>query len=166
MIPMSILFTADKLATDYVFKDGIYLDFEECFDFIKDKDAVSEHERAYEYIRSEISINDGYFQHEGRKNGKYETIRAVNNQTWGIITEDHVIIQQNIFKKMCQDANCSFKAFMSWLKRKNLVTAESGRMTKCKKINGENSRCIWLKKPENSAFVEVDQAELPFDVKI
>lgn len=163
MIPMSILLTADKISADHVFKDGIYLDFNECFELIKDKDSVSEHERAYEFIKSEISINNGYFQHEGVKNGKFEVQRAINNQTWGVITEEYIIIQQNIFKKMCQDANCSFKAFLSWLKRKNLVTTENGRMTKVKKINGENSRCIWLRKPEFTEFVEVDQMEIPFD---
>ena len=61
ILPMSIILTADKLATENLFNDGQYLDFETCFNLLKDKDAVSENQRAYEYILSEIGINKNNF---------------------------------------------------------------------------------------------------------
>ena len=63
-IPLSVMLTADKIATDYIFKDGIYLDFDRCVNTLKNKGDVSENDRAYEFIMSEISININKFQED------------------------------------------------------------------------------------------------------
>ena len=61
-LPMSILLTADKIATDYIFEDDVYLDFNTCVDLLKNKGEVSENERAYEFILSEVAINMNKFK--------------------------------------------------------------------------------------------------------
>ena len=45
-LPMSILLTADQIATDYIFGDGIYLDLDTCISTLKSKEEVSENLRA------------------------------------------------------------------------------------------------------------------------
>ena len=66
-IPLSVMLTADKIATDYIFKDGKYLDIEFCTESLKNKGDVSENDRAYEFLMSEISIN---IRSEERRVGK------------------------------------------------------------------------------------------------
>ena len=39
-LPMSILLTADQIATDYIFGDGIYLDLDTCIATLKSKEEI------------------------------------------------------------------------------------------------------------------------------
>src|SRR5574344_1143848 len=77
IIPLSVLLTADRLATDYIFKDDIYLDLNEMIGFMKNQGEVSENERAYEFIMSEISININRF--------KPNVMGEYQGEVWGCI---------------------------------------------------------------------------------
>lgn len=170
ILPMSILLTADKIATDHIFEDGMYLDFDTCFDILKNKDEVSEEERAYTFILSDIAINQNKFVPD--RYGEYR------GEIWGCIDRGYAVIHSNIFKGMCERGNFSGKSFLTWADRNNLLLKDSGndyRVTKVKKINGKSTRCIFLKMDnmeskeneesvENTEFVDVDdQMELPFN---
>lgn len=159
-LPMSILLAADKLATDYIFHDGIYLDFDYCVDILKDKGEVSENERAYEFIVSEIAININKF--------KPDMMGEYKGEVWGEINARQVIIMNNAFKRICDKGNFSSKSFLSWAKKQGLIECDSdGKTSKNKKINGGQSRCVFLKLPQDTTdFVEVnedDQKDLPFN---
>lgn len=158
ILPMSIILTADKLATENLFNDGQYLDFETCFNLLKDKDAVSENQRAYEYILSEIGINKNNFIIKGSTRDDYR-------QIWGCIEDGYAIIQKNVFDRLCKDANSSSKTFLSWAKKKELIkAAKDGKNTITKRINGMVQRCVWLKLPDDGdEFLEVDDGQIPFD---
>ena len=158
VLPMSIILTADKLATENLFNDGQYLDFETCFNLLKDKDAVSENQRAYEYMISEIGINKNNFIIQGSSRDDYR-------QIWGVLENGYAILLKNIFDKICKEANCSSRTFLSWARKKDLIRVGKDRKnTLNKRINGMTQRCIWLKIPDGSnEFVEVEDEQLPFN---
>lgn len=160
MIPLSVMLAADKIATDYIFKDGIYLNFDFCVDSLKNKGDVSENERAYEFIMSEISININKFfsDNEGNYHG----------ECWGCIDDGYAIILVNAFNRMCERGNFSNKGFLSWAAKNNLIIQSGGKNTKNKRFGKTNPRCVWLKMDrtmvDSDGFVIVDdQMELPFD---
>ncbi len=158
ILPMSIILTADKLATENLFQDGQYLNFAECFELLKDKDAVSENQRAYEYMISEIGINKNNFIIPGATGDDYR-------QIWGTIESGYAVILKNIFDKICKEANCSSRTFLSWGRKKELVkVGKDGKNTITKRINGMVQRCVWLKLPDDgNEFVDVEDGQIPFD---
>lgn len=161
-LPMSILLTADKIATDYIFEDGRYINFEYCVNLLKNKGEVSENERAYEFIMSEISINIGKFKPD--KFGEYK------GEAWGIIEKEYVYIQTNAFTRICERGNFSRKSFLSWADKRSLIEKDKqGKTAKLKRLNGSSSRCICLKLPadieeDKDGFLKLNdiQIDIPF----
>jgi len=163
VLPMSILLTADKIATDYIFEDGIYLDFDTCVDILKNKGEVSENERAYDFVLSDIAVH---------RNNFVPDFGTYKGEIWGTIENGYAVIHNNIFKEMCDRGSFSGKAFLSWADKNNLL--KFGTEPKVKKLGGKASRCIFLKldnaeqvdsKPEldEDGFMKIpQQEELPF----
>jgi hypothetical protein len=169
ILPMSVLLTADKIATDYIFKDGIYLDFEWCVNQLKGKDEVSDTARAYEVLMDEIRIHQNNFQPD--INGQYR------GEFWGAVRDDYVYIVPSVMENLLTQHSFSVKAFLQWAYKKGLLLCNSDKSkpsckTKkaripatdkpknfyCIKINGEDE-------PEDG-FMEVAEQEmmdLPFD---
>ena len=159
-IPLSVMLTADKIATDYIFKDGIYLDFDRCVYTLKNKGDVSENDRAYEFIMSEISININKFIPDDEGNYRGEC--------WGCIEDGFAIILVNAFNRMCERGNFSNKGFLSWAAKKHLIIQSGGKNTKTKRFGDTTPRCVWLKMDnynvDHHGFVLIDeQVKLPFD---
>lgn len=169
MLPMSILLTADRIATKHIFKDGEYLDFDMCVSFLKDKGEVSENERAYQFVQSEISININKFKPNDE--GEYK------GEAWGKFEDGHIIIANNAFEFICKKGGFSSQSFLKWAKRKELLDCTGDRLKKQKRIGGARSYCVCLKLPEGydsdldvdeNGFVKLDkdmQEQLPFDFK-
>lgn len=161
-IPLSVLLTADKIATDEIFQDGIYLDLNRCVDALKNKGDVSENERAYEFILSELAINVNKFVPDDEGNYKGEM--------WGCFREDYAIIISSAFDKICERGNFSRKAFLQWAAKKGIVQTDSrGTPTKQCRMNGVSPKCVWLKLPndmvDENGFMKVPddiQEQLPF----
>ncbi len=159
-IPLSVMLTADKIATDNIFKDGIYLDIDRCVDALKNKGEVSENDRAYEFIMSEISININKFEPDDDGNYKGEC--------WGCIENGYAIILVNAFNRICERGNFSNKGFLSWAAKKNMIITSGGKNTKTKRFGNSTPRCVYLKMDSGlvdaDGFVAVDEQEtLPFD---
>ncbi|MDF2908299.1 MAG: Superfamily helicase protein [Herbinix sp.] len=152
-LPMSILLTADKIATDYIFEDGVYLDFNACVDLLKNKGDVSENERAYEFILSEVAINMNKF--------KPDMMGEYRNEVWGVIEGGYLIIINNAFNKICERGNFSSKSFLAWAGKQDLLDTQSGKNTKTKRLNGTVSRCIYLKLPSEGDTNLNKQIEIP-----
>lgn len=161
-LPMSILLTADKIATDYIFEDSEYMDINTCVDLLKNKGEVSENERAYDFIMSEVAINMNKFKPD--KYGEYKS------EIWGAIENGYVIILSNIFNKFCERGNFSSKSFLNWANKQGYLVAEKGRNSKKKRLAGSLSWCIFLKIQDDSVdadgFMQIPedmQEELPFN---
>lgn len=159
-LPLSAILTADKIATDYIFQDGVYLDLDYCVDALKDKGAVSENTRAYDFILSEVQININKFKPDNF--GEYK------GEVWGCIEKGYVIILKNAFDRMAEKGNFSGKAFLQWAAKNDLIISVNGRNTKTKRFGSASPRCVWLKMQEEPEYISADdfeyaQGELPFD---
>jgi len=165
-ISLSILLAADRIATDFIFKDGEYINLTDAEQVLVDREVVSDNERCYEYILGEVAVNGSKFRVSKDKSDEDMTGNGYG-ETWGEINEKDclVVILNNIFEKICASGNYSSKSFLSWAEKKHLIVSQSGKKTKVKRINGALTRCIWLKfKPdEEDGFLPVEQEEvLPF----
>jgi hypothetical protein len=156
-LPMSLLLTADKIATDNLFHDGIYLDFDLCVNLLKNKGEVNENERAYEFVMSEIAVNST----------KFNVPIDYKGEIWGETADDYIYIVSSVFSKICERGNFSSKSFLSWANKKNLISTSKDRLTKKKRICGSPCWCVCIKKmsdkEDTDGFHQVDDDELPFD---
>jgi hypothetical protein len=163
ILPMSILLTADRIATEYIFNDGIYLDFNTCVDLLKNKGDVSENERAYDYIMNEVGMSISKFVPDAAT-GQYK------GDVWGVVEDGYVVINKNAFDTFCKHGNFSSTSFLSWADKRELIKHEDGRRTKQKRLAGSLTRCIFLKMSndmvDDKGFVKIPedmQGELPFN---
>ena len=151
ILPMSIILTADEISEKYLFQDGIRLDLEECCDLLKNRGEVSEHKRAYQYIRETIVANMFRFENDPDK----------NIEQWGsFLSKDrYASIIRNRFDKMMKEAGFQTKAFLSWAKKQKIIkTDPSGNPTVVTKINGSSVRCVVLDMgAEDAEFAPLDE---------
>jgi len=159
-LSLSIILTADKLITDYLFKDGQYISLEDARKVLIDRHELSDNERCYQFIMSEIDINQARFDPD-----------IVNGERWGKIDQCYAYINVNAFDSMCKKGGFSKKAFLTWAIKRHLVQVdEAGKKTaRNKKVGGMQMRCICLKmddgiEVDENGFMSIDdgQLELPF----
>lgn len=155
-ISLSIVLTADRIATDYLFQDGQYIGMDEAEQVLVDRNDLSDNERCYQYILSEVDINRAKFDPATQTNEK-----------WGLIENGFAVIYNNVFDSICKKGGFSKKAFLSWADKNGLIQTQGGRMTKLKKAEGKTLRCVFLKidpTVDEDGFQSVEnvQEELPF----
>ena len=150
---MSIILTADEIAEKYLFQDGVRLDIKECVDLLKNKGEVSEHKRAYQFIKETIATNPARFEND--PDDKFEA--------WGIFrpNEQYATIVGKVFDRIAKEGNFQPKAFLSWAKKQGIVKTDPKGNTKVvTKINGCPVRCVVLDMlvddAENVENTEVD----------
>ena len=157
ILPMSLLLAADKIATDYIFEDGVYLDLPTMVKQLKDVNEVSEGQRAYDTIKDFVLANRSMFPSE-----------MTTYNAWGFIKEGYINIIPTILKNLEKEQNFSTKAFCSWANAKGLLRCNS-RNQNVIKINGTPTRFYTIKiNPEpdeqgDTEFHDAGQQELPFD---
>ena len=159
-ISLSIILTADRIATDHLFRDGVYITIDEARELLVDKNELSENERCYQYLLDKIGMNSQRFDIDTKV------------EKWGTLEPDYAVIYVQAFKDLCKDGGYSDKSFLSWANKKGIIQTEKGRFTKLKKMNGKPVRCIFLKLNEfvdedgfESAEIieEYEQEKLPFN---
>lgn len=162
MISLSVVLTADKIATDHIFKDGNYIDLNDAKQILVNYDDLSDNERCYQYIVDKIAMNPQRFDSE------------VNCEQWGMIEGDYAVIYSSALESLCKEKKYSKSSFLSWADKKCLLETEPGRTTKLKKINGVPRRCVFLNlekdtansemKANNSEYLDIDGeiGEIPF----
>lgn len=154
-ISLSIVLTADRIVTDYLFQDGQYIPLEDAKKVLINRDELSENERAYDFILSEVEVNINKFKPDSYT-GDYK------GEVWGCIENGYAVILNNAFTRICEKGNFSGKSFLSWAARNGLIVQQGGKNYKNKKFYGKAIRCVWLKMPEDD-FEEVSEDdELPF----
>lgn len=157
-LSLSMILTADKIATDHLFKDGLYLDMEEAKQIMTHKEDVSENERCYKYILDKINMNPARFSPENE-----------NIEKWGAIDGDMAYIIVAAFETICESGKFKKQSFLSWAKDRGLIIIDEkrGKTAKIKRINQKPCRCIWLKLNKgDDDFVTVepeDLEKLPFN---
>lgn len=147
---LSAIIAADLIATEYIFKDGKALSFDELKKALTDKHTLSETARCYAYIISECDANTSKF-YKGE-------LEEIYNEAWGREYFDKVAgkncyaIYTNVFKRICKTGNFNPEAFISWaLKKEFLIGGANNSPTKVVKFGLSSSRCYVLVRPEETA---------------
>ena len=155
-IALSVLLTADKIATEHLFHDKQYITIDEAKTVLINRNDLSDNERCYRYLMDKIAMNPQRFKSDS-------TV-----ERWGVLTDDYAVLYVQAFNDLCKSGGFSDKAFLSWADRNGLLQTQGGKFTKQKKIDGKNSKCIFIKRDDEkdadgfeSADV-YDQEELPF----
>ena len=140
-LSLSIVLTADKIATDYIFKDGEYIDIEEAKQTLIDKNELSDNERCYRFIVDKVAMNPARFDPQN------EVV-----EKWGIIEDGYAVIISTVMSDLCKQSGFSRVSFLKWANDKNLLLTNKGRTDSLKKFNGTPVRCVKLKLLDNSDF--------------
>ena len=157
-ISLSIILTADKIATDALFKDGQYISIEEAKKVLIDRNELSDNERCYQYIMDKVSMNRIKFDDE------------TNCEKWGIIKNGYAIFYPLSLSELCKTGGFSKKSFLSWANKKGILSHSRNANTKATRINGNVCKCVWIKieevpefETDEDGFIDIaDQEELPF----
>lgn len=151
---LAVVLTADKIATEYIFKDKCYTSLDEAKGVLTDRNMVSDNERCYQYLLDKVAMNSSRFD------------SSSGVEKWGIIDESYAFFYSQAFEELCKAGGFSKKSFLLWADRKKLILTENRRTTKQKKIAGKNCRCVVLKlEPvDDDGFLRLEDAqeELPF----
>ena len=155
IIPLSLILTADKLATDYIFRDGIYLDIPLMVQNLKDVNEVSEGQRAYDTIWDYVEMYKGKFT---------DTPNEFSPESWGYISDGYVNLIPSALRSISTKENFAIKAFCSWARAKNILRANHDNRYTIR-IGNQTRNYYSIKDTiieEISDFKPVDE-EIPFD---
>ena len=149
-LSLSIVLTADKIATDYIFKDGEYIDIEEAKQVLIDKNELSDNERCYRFILDRVVANRGRFDP-----------RNENIEQWGVIEDNYVLMISTALSRLCKEEGYSRLSFLKWANDKGLIQGNAGRYDFTKKINGICVKYVKIKILDDNEFLSdfVDASE-------
>ena len=145
-ISLSLILTADRIATDCLFEDGVYLSIEETAAMLKSEKEISENERCYEFIMGEVVRN----HHRFMKRENEDFIQ----ECWGIKEGGYIYIIKNVFDQMCRDCNYNSTAFLKWADIRGLLITDKGRKTKRKRFNDNNANCVCILEKQDESQVQ------------
>lgn len=139
-ISLSIVLTADKIATEYLFNDECSISIDEAKKVLVDRSEVSDNERCYQYFLDTINMNDQRFDYDT----KCEKWGRIENSKDG--KSEIAYLYNKAVNELCQNGGFSKKSFLSWCAKNGLVETDSkGQPSKLKKIDGKATRCVFLK---------------------
>lgn len=157
-LALSMILTADRIATDHLFKDRQYIAMNEVQEVLADRNELSDNERCYQYLMDKIAMNPARFDSH-----------VESMEKWGTIENGYAVFYPAAFNSLCRDGGFSKTAFLSWAERKKLIQTQAGRKDKVKKVYGRSLRCVYLKlndeEPGGNEFrtlEKYEQGELPF----
>ena len=141
-LSLSIVLTADKIATDYIFKDGEYIDIEEAKQVLIDKNEISDNERCYRFILDRVVAN------RGRVDPRNENI-----EQWGVIEDNYVLMISTALSRLCKEEGFSRLSFLKWASDKGLIQGKNGRYDFTKKSNGICVKYVKIKILDDNEFL-------------
>ena len=140
-LSLSIVLTADKIATDYIFKDGEYIDIEEAKQVLIDKNELSDNERCYRFLLDRVVANRGRFDP-----------RNENIEQWGVIEDNYVLMISTALSRLCKEEGFSRLSFLKWASDKGLIQGKNGRYDFTKKTNGICVKYVKIKMIDDNEF--------------
>ena len=153
-LSLSIVLTADKIISEYLFQDNITVSISEAKEYIVEREDLSEGERCYKFLLDKIEMNPSRFDDEN------------NVEQWGVLDkgpngENIAFIIPAAFTFMCNSGGFNESSFMSWAKDNNCIVIDEkgGKTTRIKRIKGKVKRCVWLKILEDEEFEKAEQSE-------
>lgn len=137
-IPAALIIVADRLATEWFFRDMEPLSIEHISEFLRTKASVSMGERGYRYICDWVA------QNSARLNP------VDNGETYGTVDEEdgYAYIISKVFREACEAGGFSATALLSYLKSNSLIRTRGNRNTIGKRIGNVNTECIAMRLPD------------------
>lgn len=154
IIPLAVLLTADWLSEQYLFKDGVRLDFDYCVKSIKSKKQVSEMERAYKHFVDAYHIN----------RTKFDAL-ADYGEIWGKKLSDYyVAVIPAALEKIASVYNFNAAQFITWCKDTGRLEHDKDRNQKYVQFGQDRTRCYVIRVDEamsDTAYITGDTDPLP-----
>lgn len=157
----SVLLVADKLATDHIFKDGLYLSTDTLKDMLVSQSDMSDDQRCYDFIIDKVARNPARFEIES------------SLEQWGIKDmyngKKYILFYTSALEDICEQGKYSLKSFLAWAKESNILETDPERMTKQKRVGTKRIRFYWIaseakteENVENKGFLDDLPDEIPF----
>lgn len=167
VMAISTLLLADKLATEFIFKDGQELTVEDVVDIPTRKKDVSEGQRCYEFLLESIVVYGQHFD------AQYDSIDQWGFKEQDELGNDYIFFYISPFEALLKKNGFSRKAFTAWAMNRSLLRCSGNRDTYVRKEGKKPMRYIVMRisdeeieeEPEEKQeqFVPVNNtAELPF----
>lgn len=135
----ALLLTADTLAENFIFNDGICLNAADIEQFLTTKEEVDQNARAYNWLFDFVASNPSRFSTGATNNG----------ELWGCVDDEYAYIIKSVFDAKMQEQGYNSASFLSWAKRRGLIAVDAeGRHTRNKRLGDSSPRCVFLKRPE------------------
>lgn len=134
----SAILTADRIATELIFKDGNNLTVPDMVDIMAKKDDVNINKRAYDFVIELVERNPNKFK--SNDFGDYQ------GEVWGKIKDNQIFIIKSIFDREMSLAGFNSTAFLSWAKRRGLLICEANKRTKKERITNSPINCVCILK--------------------
>ena len=149
----AIILTADKLCCEWLFGDMPPLTANEIADFLQSKRAVSAGQRGYQFICDWVAMNSNKFSTDNK-----------TLDTYGMIDDDWVYINNSKFRSACEDEGFNSTALLSWLKNNKLIQTRGRNYTRGKRINGILGEYVVLKLPNYDDEIDIKLSD--YDIEI
>lgn len=148
------ILTADALATEWLFCDGMGLTVGDIDKYLHTKEAVDSGVRGYEYIQDYYVSNSAKFEMN-------------SDPCFGSVSGDEVRFIKSVFDRVCEEGGYNPKAILSWLDQSGRLSKGKDSLYKSVKVNGKAARCACINMAEDVAkqgeFMPIQDSELPFD---
>ena len=115
---LACLLTADNIATNYIFRDGAYINIDEAQEVLTDISEVSEEARCYRDLVDETQMNPAHFN-VGAVDDGYSV------EQWGILESNTVWLFSKFLNDFCQRRGYSRKSFVDWAARHGYLEVDS-----------------------------------------
>ncbi|MCI2026170.1 MAG: DUF927 domain-containing protein [Clostridiales bacterium] len=145
----AVVLTADKLATEWLFRDNKALTVKEIAQFLASKAAVSSGERGYRYMCDWVTQNANRMR-----------LDTDQGDVFGLVQNDVAFVISSVFRKAAEDGGFSSPALLSYLKQRGLIETRGRAYTKCKRINGVATECVCMQLPKVEP--DLSKEDLPF----
>ena len=154
----SAILTADNIATELIFRDGLALTVDEMAAVLLRKGDIDINQKTLEWLYDYVAQNSVHFDPDR------------NTEIWGKISESEetIYIIRSVFDRELKAHNLDPKSFLSWAARMDKIISGKDGPSVVTRVPGAKGICraICLKmsdEPETITFASVtDDKELPF----
>lgn len=151
----ALILTADHLAQEWIFQDGVCLKAKDIVPFLITKTKMDQNRRALDFLYDQASVNLAHFIPE----------RAAERSTeiWGDIDKKYMYIIKAQFDRLLNENGFNAGAFLEWARQNGMVRiGKDGKSTINHRILGRPMRCVWLEAPADDCPEDsVPEDELP-----
>ena len=133
----ALILTADALADEWIFEDGLRLTVDQVASYLKKDEEISTNDRALEDIYEWIYANLREFEKSsGYKYGKKVRHRSTKRQYWAI--------RPDAFDLVTRAKKINAESFKMWAIENGIMIVDAGRKDYSVKIGGHNAHCICI----------------------